>query len=123
MVDSPIEWPWSSYQAAIGLRKSPDWLATDALLLLFAKSRKTAIKRYSDFVAQGIGVDIWQNLKNQVFLGSSEFVEQHLKTEQDDADLTLSEVPIKQSERVHCHLATLNKCTKTTQSRAWQTRV
>ncbi|WMN60891.1 transposase [Pseudoalteromonas xiamenensis] len=58
MVNSPVEWPWSSYQEAIGLRKSPDWLATDALLLLFAKSRKTTIKRYSDFVAQGVGIDI-----------------------------------------------------------------
>ncbi|MFC3031026.1 transposase [Pseudoalteromonas fenneropenaei] len=96
MVDSPADWPWSSYQDAIGVRASPDWLATDALLLQFAKSRKVAIKRYSDFVAQGLGVDVWQNLKNQVFLGSSEFVKQHLKTAEEDADLTLSEVPKKQ---------------------------
>ncbi|WP_462173284.1 transposase [Pseudoalteromonas xiamenensis] len=96
MVDSAADWPWSSYQDAIGMRASPDWLATDALLLLFAKSRKVAIKRYSDFVVQGLGVDVWQNLKNQVFLGSSEFVKQHLKTAEDDADLTLSEVPKKQ---------------------------
>ena len=31
-----------------------------------------------------------------MFLGSSEFVNQHLKTAEDDADLTLSEVPKKQ---------------------------
>ena len=96
MVDSPADWPWSSYQYAIGVRASPDWLATDALLRLFAKSRKVAIKRYSDFVAQGLGVGVWQNLTNQVFLGSSEFVKQHLKTVENDADLILSEVPKKQ---------------------------
>ncbi len=96
MVDSPVEWPWSSYQEAIGVRASPEWLATDALLLLFAKSRKVAIKRYIEFVAQGLDVDIWQNLKNQVFLGGSEFVQHHLKTADEDADLILSEVTKKQ---------------------------
>jgi putative transposase len=96
MVDSPADWPWSSYRDAIGERASPKWLATDALLLLFAKYKKVAIKRYIEFVAQGQGVDIWQNVTNQVFLGSNEFVQQHLKTAEKDADLTLSEVPKKQ---------------------------
>jgi len=98
MVDSPEEWQWSSYNETIGKRASSDWLETDALLLMFAKNRKTAIKKYMEFVAQGRGVAVWQNLKNQVFMGDEDFVERHQAMLEVDVDITLSEVPKKQKQ-------------------------
>jgi REP element-mobilizing transposase RayT len=99
MVDSPEEWLWSSYHETIGKRVSPDWLETDALLLMFAKNRKTAIKKYMEFVVQGRGVAVWHNLKNQVFMGDEDFVERHQAMLEDDVDITLSEVPKKQKQK------------------------
>lgn len=76
MVKSPEEWPWSSYNATIGDMPAPTWLATDWLLAQFAKRRTTAIKRYTQFVVQGIAQEsIWRHLNRQVFLGDVQFVE------------------------------------------------
>lgn len=98
MVDSLEEWPWSSWHCAMGLEASPDWLATDALLGMFAKYRKTARGKYADFVQKGRGVEPWKQLTNQVFLGSDTFVERHLAmlTEQ-EGDLT--DIPKKQQRK------------------------
>ncbi|RVU31919.1 addiction module toxin RelE [Rheinheimera riviphila] len=95
MVANLDDWHWSSWRCAMGRDVSPDWLATDALLGLFAKSRKTAMAKYADFVLQGTGVKLWENLTNQVFLGNEEFVKTHLallKAPEND----LSEIPKKQ---------------------------
>ncbi|MCG7534148.1 transposase [Pseudoalteromonas sp. OOF1S-7] len=96
MVDSPDKWLWSSYQETLGKRASPDWLATDALLLMFARDRQVAIAKYIEFVAQGKGVDIWQHLKSQVFMGSNEFVKMHQENASVETDASQSEVPKKQ---------------------------
>jgi hypothetical protein len=41
----------------------------------FGKQRKSVIVRYIDFVRHGIGLpSVWENLKNQMFLGSEDFV-------------------------------------------------
>jgi len=75
MVDDPGSWYWSSYQAMIGEVPAPPWLATDRLLAQFGKRRSTAFRRYTQFVAEGIGRDsIWKNLNRQVFLGDDRFV-------------------------------------------------
>ena len=58
MVDEPGDWLWSSWQYMVGTKSSPDWLATDALLNLFAKSRKKAISMYIEFVHGGVGIVI-----------------------------------------------------------------
>ena len=77
MVKKPDQWPWSSYSAMIGETQSPSWLATDDLLAQFSKRRKVAVRRYKQFVAEGIGVaSIWQGINRQVFLGNDAFVEQ-----------------------------------------------
>ncbi len=95
MVDSLEEWPWNSWHCVMGLEASPEWLATDALLRMFAKYRKAAREKYADFVQKGRGIEPWKRLTNQVFLGSDEFVERHLAmlTEQ-EGDLT--DIPKKQ---------------------------
>ena len=63
---------------------------------MFAKTKFEAIERYKHFVAEGKGVDIWQNLKSQVYLGDDEFVEKHKITIKDNLDIVLNEVPKKQ---------------------------
>ena len=89
------DWPWSSWHSAMGRCVTQNWLATDALLGLFAKNRKTAVAKYADFVQQGQGVELWGKLTNQIFLGSDEFVKTHLAMIQ-EPETELSEIPKKQ---------------------------
>ncbi|SFD67883.1 REP-associated tyrosine transposase [Pseudoalteromonas denitrificans] len=96
MVDEPEEWLWSSYHETIGVRDVPDWLAIDALLRMFGSTKYIAIERYKTFVSQGKGINIWANLKSQVYLGDEAFVEKHKSTLKEDVCLELSEVPKKQ---------------------------
>lgn len=51
---SPYNYPWSSYQAYIGLQKKEPWLHTDLILNLFNKNRK----KYQEFVDEGIPDEI-----------------------------------------------------------------
>ncbi len=75
MVKDPGKWCWSSYHAMIGEASSPDWLATDQLLARFAIRRRTAVRRYMQFIAEGIDREsIWKDLNRQVFLGDDRFV-------------------------------------------------
>ena len=75
MIGDPGKWCWSSYQAMIGETSAPTWLATDGLLAQFGKRRSVAVRRYTQFVAEGIGQDsIWRDLNRQVFLGDDRFV-------------------------------------------------
>ena len=70
MVNSPADWPWSSYRASAGVEPAAPWLAVDGLLAHFAGQRGLAQKRYTQFVAEGIkAVSPWLSLKGQVFLG------------------------------------------------------
>ncbi|WP_166423877.1 transposase [Paraglaciecola sp. 20A4] len=98
MVEHPQQWKWSSYLYTTGELNSPNWLATNALLLLFSKKKKYAIKKYQEFVMQGLGIDIWDNLQSQIYLGSHEFVEKHKLALSEDIQL-LSEIPHKQTRR------------------------
>jgi putative transposase len=57
-----------------------------------AKRRKTAIKKYIEFVREGIGLpSLWGDLKNQIFLGTEKFVnkKQRLINKKE----SLSEIP------------------------------
>ena len=75
MVAHPGEWSWSSYLTMTGKVIAHPWLSTDGLLTQFATQREDAIRRYIEFVAQGIGQkSIWNNLNRQVFLGDNDFV-------------------------------------------------
>lgn len=104
MVATPDDWRWSSWHCAMGKEESPDWLATDALLGLFAKNRKTAIGKYSEFVQQGKGVEVWEHLSNQVFLGSDDFVKTHLALVAEQGK-DLAEIPKKQRRAAALPLA------------------
>lgn len=79
----PADWPWSSYQAHVGLVSTPAWLDTDGLhgFLLGhdvsdARDRRRAAKRYAALVASAPDLKIWpEGLRQQIFLGDDDFVE------------------------------------------------
>lgn len=79
MVRTPSEWPWSSYRATAGLAPTPEVLTTDWILAGFGADRAAAQKSYRCFVAAGTGLPgPWDDLKNQIYLGSDDFVSEML---------------------------------------------
>ncbi|WP_299734761.1 transposase [uncultured Endozoicomonas sp.] len=104
MVKSPDEWPWSSYCYTTGLFDSPGWLATDATLRYFGNERDEAILKFARFVAEGVGVNIWEHLKQQIYLGSDEFINAQLAY-QPKGKAALSEVPHKQRRKTAAPLS------------------
>jgi len=59
----------------IGESVSPGWLATDWVLGWCSQQRKRAIKYYVECVRAGRGYHaLWDNLQNQIFLGSDVFI-------------------------------------------------
>jgi REP element-mobilizing transposase RayT len=76
MVRSAREWPWSSYRATAGQNEPPRALTTDWILGNFGRRRRVAVEGYKRFVQEGKNQPSpWESLKNQVYLGSDEFVE------------------------------------------------
>ncbi|MCA1805046.1 MAG: transposase [Xanthomonadaceae bacterium] len=76
IAETPEDWPWSSHQAMLGRCPAPTWLETDWLMHCFGDRREWARTRYIEFVREGIGLpSIWNELRNQIYLGSEQFVE------------------------------------------------
>jgi len=99
MVKSIRGWKWSSYKAMIGEIQTQPWLETNWILSHFSIQRKRAIEKYSDFVRAGIGLpSIWENLKNQVFLGTDKFVDKNQK--EIIKKETLDDVPQLQKRKI-----------------------
>lgn len=74
MVALPNEWPWSSYQAAIGLADSPQWLRSAPLLMQFGANQRDARLSYREFVIAGIGgISPLAKVANQTLLGDGDF--------------------------------------------------
>jgi len=95
MVRSAKDWPWSSYRATAGLSASPPCLLTDFVLSSSGKDRKMAQQAYRQFVSDGRGQPSpWEELKNQVFLGSDTFIE-HAQC-QISPEQSLSDIPTLQ---------------------------
>lgn len=75
MVADAGDWRWGSYSAMVGAADPPAWLQTDWILGQFGDFRDVAVAGYVNFVRAGVGLpSIWQELRNQVFLGSETFV-------------------------------------------------
>jgi len=76
MVRAAVDWPWSSYRAVAGMAEAPDWLGVDWLLSAFDANSAKAIEAFRQFVADGDRQPSpWQKLKNQIYLGSENFVQ------------------------------------------------
>ncbi|MDB2384413.1 transposase [Endozoicomonas sp.] len=111
MVSSPDQWAWSSYGYTTGLYDSPAWLATDATLCHFASNRDDAILKFAQFVANGVGVTLWDNLKQQIYLGSDDFINEQLSYSA-KANVALSEIPHKQKRKTSPPLSHFFKSTQ-----------
>ncbi|MCZ6578558.1 MAG: transposase [Gammaproteobacteria bacterium] len=80
MIKNMDEWHWSSYLVTIGKLPPPDWLEVDWLLSQFSLQRNRARSRYIDFVREGIGLPpVWDDLRQQIYLGSDDFIDKHQK--------------------------------------------
>jgi REP element-mobilizing transposase RayT len=100
MVSNIEDWPWSSYLALIGKMNSADWLTTNWILSQFGGSRDQAMHRYRQFVLEGIGqnIEIWSELKGQIYLGNEDFItEMQSKIEKEQDDLN---IPKKQKRAI-----------------------
>ena len=69
---------WSSYQAYVGLGKRPEWLECEAILRLGGGKKDEAVRSYREYVEaavrEGLEQSPWEQLKEQVVLGSQEFL-------------------------------------------------
>ncbi len=103
MVVSAEDWSWSSYQSTINRLTKPSWLSTDSLLSLFGQNLLIAIEKYQQFVYEGMGVNApWDNLKNQIYLGSDNFVDEMQKKIEQEKKLTY--IPHSHYMPVKCSL-------------------
>jgi len=77
MVKRPEAYVWSSYRALAGLAGRPDWLDAQLVYDQIApgKSAERAAAKYAEFVAQGKGVQLWdEHLRQQIYLGDDDFI-------------------------------------------------
>jgi len=78
MVESPEDWVWSSYRAALGSIKPPKHLNVSWVLSNFDENIEKSKKKYKKFVFEGIGKESpWRELRGRIFLGSKKFIEEH----------------------------------------------
>ncbi len=76
MVQTPHDWPWSSYRATAGHDGVPSFLTVDWLLSRFGTNREAAVRAYRRFVQAGRGVNVWDDLQAGWLLGSDRFVDE-----------------------------------------------
>ena len=76
MVRSVRHWPWSSYRATAGQEEPLPLLTTEWILSQFSTDLQQATTQYRQFVRQGRGVDVWDELRGGVLMGSERFVEE-----------------------------------------------
>ena len=74
MVALPIEWPWSSYRATVGVADAPRWFDSEPVLMRFGSHHLDARQTYREFVAAGIGgMSPLAQVTNEMLLGDEEF--------------------------------------------------
>jgi REP element-mobilizing transposase RayT len=95
MVRKAVDWKWSSYRVTAGFEGCETCLTTDWILSCFAEKKKRAQEKYRRFVEAGKNQPApWEKLKNQIYLGDDEFVEDmQCKL---DPDQSLEDIPRKQ---------------------------
>jgi len=99
MVRSAKDWPWSSYRATAGFIKTDKWLTVNWILLSFSQKKTEAVKLYRVFVSEGRSQPKpWEGLKNQIYLGDEDFVDEMQSKISPETDL--SEIPSSQRRQV-----------------------
>ncbi|MFQ6070690.1 MAG: transposase [Candidatus Aminicenantales bacterium] len=95
-VELPEDWEWSSHRAVVGLERKPPFLTTDWILSQFGGNRAEAIKRYREFVLDGIDepFPFDKLLKGDIVLGSKAFLKKVSSFL--DKNKKLKEIPSKQ---------------------------
>jgi len=78
MVRSCKDWRWSSYRATAGIESPEPFLSTEWILSQFDASPAKAQRAYRRFVSEGRGLTMWEALRGQIYLGSDEFIDQHV---------------------------------------------
>jgi len=95
VVDTPADWPWSSYAPMSGKVPCPGWLAANEVLGLFGGRYIKARTRYVKFVHAGKDADSpWAGLRGQIFLGDDVFVretQQRIDMAQPDSEIPLAQ--------------------------------
>lgn len=80
MTKSAGQYRWSSYRAMIGKAACPDWLGRDWVLSQFGKHKTRAQAKFIQFIRNGANQPpLWENLRNQIYLGDEHFVERAQK--------------------------------------------
>jgi len=80
MVLQANDWIWSSYLSTCHEVTPPRWLNVSALLTTFSSNKSIAINKYKQFVEDGANKKSpWSHLKNRLYLGSENFVNECLK--------------------------------------------
>ena len=105
IVETALEWPWSSYRAHVGLARSPQWLATNELRghmlgreIRSADDERQAARLHADLVATAVGVELWPgHLRQEIFLGDEDFVS---VTQAQAESLRLAAAEIPESHRM-----------------------
>jgi len=69
---------WSSYRAYIGIEEPPKWLECEEVLSLGGGAKQQRRRNYRDYVEravrEGLEKSPWEEVREQVVLGSQEFV-------------------------------------------------
>jgi len=100
MLDQAEDWPWSSYQAMLDKVEPYPWLEINWILGQFSDDRLKAIERYINFVREGVGLPpVWTDLKQQIYIGSDQFIESMLKKVGQD-EKGVEDVPLMQRRMV-----------------------
>lgn len=111
MVRQAADWLWSSYRATAGYHQNEAFLTTDWLLSAFTTNKKDAQQLYRHFVQEGKNQPSpWESLKNQIYLGSDQFVEDmqcKLNPKQ-----SLADIPRKQKQSPPKPLSYYENCYK-----------
>ena len=76
MVRSVRDWKWSSYRATAGQVAPPQFLTVEWLLSQFSTNPAEAVALYRSFVQHGRDVEIWDELRGGILLGSDRFVQE-----------------------------------------------
>ena len=109
MVKEAKDWPWSSYRATAGFTLPEFCLTTDWILSSYGRTRKKAQQQYRTFVQQGKNQPSpWESLKNQIYLGNDDFVQD--MQSKIDPEQSLNDIPTPQKQAPKKPLLYFEQC-------------